>query len=73
MPENNEALIDISSKTLPSSNVITDLKFGSNTHEIGIGKTTRTAIEGAFSNIDNNLQLLDTAIQSLHNYNCGEY
>lgn len=73
MPENNEALINISSKTLPSSNVITDLKFGSNTHEIGIGTTTRTAIEGVFSNIDNNLQLLDTAIQSLYNYNCGEY
>lgn len=73
MPENNEALINISSKTLPSSDVITDLKFGSNIHEIGIGTKTRTAIEGAFSNIDNNFQLLDTAIQSLHNYNCGEY
>ena len=73
MPENNEAIIDISLNTLPDSNVITDLKFGSNTHEIGIGRTTRTAIEGAFSDIDDNFQLLDAAIQSLHNYNCGEY
>jgi len=73
MPNNNEALIHISSNTLPTSNVITDLKFGSNTHEIGIGRTTRSAIEEAFSNIEVNFQLLDTAIQSLHNYNCGEY
>ena len=73
MSKNNETLIDISSNTLPDSNVITNLKFGSNTNEIGIGTTTRSAIEGAFSDIDDNFQLLDTAIRSLHNYNCGEY
>ena len=70
MPENNNNVSNENTYTLPSTGVITDLAFGnSQPYEIGLGSTTRTAIEGMFSGlqevIDDNEEVVSSALNDL--------
>ena len=66
MPENNNNVPNENEViVLPSTGVITDIQFGANgePYEIGLGQSTREAIEGVFSDINDNFTTLNTAIE----------
>jgi len=65
MPENNTNAI-----TLPSTGVITTVRFGSGTpHEIGLGTSTRQAIEAMFdavnTTIEDNEEVVSNSLNDL--------
>lgn len=69
MPENNNNVSNENVFALPDTGVLTDIKFGNNTYEIGLGSTTREAIENEFSAlqtvIDDNEEIVSSALNDL--------
>lgn len=66
MPENNNNVPNENEVIeLPSTGVITDIKFGANgePYEIGLGESTREALIAMFDAVDDNFTILNTTIE----------
>ena len=69
MPDNNNNASNVNTYALPTTGVLTDITFGADSYEIGLGSSTREAIENAFDDIseriDENEEIVSNALNDL--------